>query len=424
MNGRSIQDIVPPARSKPLRPPPVRDQSYGSAPIPPQFNSEKPMNTEGSRNGTFLWIALGGLLVAGVVITLMSTVFHSARVSLTLAEWKTDVSGTYSAGDTVLPYTPLSVSADVSRTVPATGTINASDRASGTIVVSNVYSAKAQRLITNTRFETPEGKVYRIHAPISVPGYTVRNGAKVPGTVEAVVYADEPGSAYNLDSATFKLPGLKGTSQYELITATAQGPLSGGFVGTRATVEKSVRDQALAEIKSEIDRTLREKIATAAPPGSLVLPDSIDIRYVEKPDAASEANAVVSVIGTAFAPAFPSDLFAQSLAQRVAVASDSPLMVMNPHELQYAFISGVGSDGGPISFSIAGTAHLRASFNEQAFADDIAGKSRDAADDVRSSYRGIVGSPTITVRPFWLSTLPKNPERITIKLTGALDPTY
>jgi hypothetical protein len=420
MNGRSIQDIVPPARSKPIRP----SVHQNPPPTPPPYEThQEPMNDEPRSSLPFLWIAAGAVAIAVVVVGLMSTVFHTAHVNVTLMEWKSDVSGSYMAGgDSMLTYTPVKVTSQATRTVPATGSVDASDRASGTIVVSNSYSAKPQRLITNTRFESSDGKVYRIHAPVTVPGYTTRNSQKIAGTAEAVVFADQPGDTYNLDTATFKLPGLKGTNQYDVITAVSKGPIAGGFIGKRATVEKSVRDQAIADMKAELDRTLREKIIGAAPPASIVLGDSINIRYVEHADAADGNNATLAIDGTASAPGFPGDAFARELGSRATVAQEIPVALVNQTELQFALISGADVEsGGPISFTLSGMAHLRAVFNERAFAEDLAGKTKAEANQIQGTYKGISSTATISVRPFWLSSLPKNPERITVAVKGALD---
>lgn len=420
MSGRSIQDIVPPARSKPIRPPPVRDSE---TPPPQSPHSPQPPMYDNAKKFSFLWVAAGGVLVALVVVGLMSTVFHTANVMVTISEWKSDVSATYTAGgDSQLAYTPVLVQAEATRTVPATGTTQAQDRASGSIVVSNLYSAKPQRLITNTRFESVDGKVYRIHTPITVPGYTTRNGQKIAGTIEATVYADQPGDAYNTDATTFKLPGLKGSNQYDLITAKTKTPLQGGFIGTRATVEKSVRDQAIADIQAELDRTLREKVLVSAPPGSTIFADSIHIRYTEKADVASNQEALVSVTGSASAPAFQGDALTRALATRANIQSDASLIILNQNELQYAEVEGGALDsGGPLSFTLSGTAHLRAEFNDKKYASDIAGKSRTAAEEAQEGYRGLVGAPVVHIRPFWMSTTPKNPERITVEVRGALD---
>ena len=425
MNGRSIQDIVPPARNKPIRPPGVSAAPPPPPPPPPsEFRPVAPQEPMKS-SLTFVWIALGALVVAGAVVGLMSTVFHTAEARVTRMECKSDISGDFFAGPELpLTYSPVKASSQVTRTVPATGSVDASDRATGLIVVSNLYSAKPQRLITNTRFETSDGKVYRIHAPITIPGYTTRNGQKVAGTVEAQVYADQPGEAYNKDSATFKLPGLKGSNQYDLITATTKDALTGGFVGKKATVEKSVRDQAIAEMKSELERTLREKVLAGAPPQSVVLLDSVRVRYVERPDTAVGDTATLAMDGTAVVPAFPVDGLARELGLKGGVASDVPLMLMNPNDLTFSTADGALIEGGgTLTFTLSGMAHLRAVFNERSFAEDLAGKTRAEIAQVQAEYRGIAGSAELSVRPFWLSSLPKNPERIKVSVTGALDPT-
>jgi hypothetical protein len=422
MNGRSIQDIVPPARSKPIRPqvqPPA---------TPPQYEHEHehfemtPKNN-GTNSWIFVWIALGALVLAGGVVVFMSTISHTAKAQVTLLEWKSDISGSYNAGgETPLTYTPLKVTESATRTVPATGTIDAEDRATGTVTVSNLYSAKPQRLITNTRFSSSDGKVYRIHTPISVPGYTTKNGQKVAGTIEAVVYADQPGDTFNLDSGDFKLPGLKGSTQYDLITAKVKTPLVGGFIGKRATVEKSVRDQAVAELKAELDRTLREKLLAELPAAAVLFADSVRIRYTESPDQASDSQATITVQGVALAPAFPSDAITRELATRASISSDTPLILRNSSELTYTEVEGEGLEsGGAISFNLSGTAHVSAQFNEQKFAEDLAGKSKSEVQSVRASYQALTGPMEVTVYPFWLSTIPGNPERITVTVKGALD---
>lgn len=371
----------------------------------------------------FVWIAVGAVLVAVIAIVVITTLFHTAEAQVTLLEWKSDVTEVYTAGgEASLTYQVVAVSDVATKTVPATGSVQAEDRATGTIVVSNLYSTQPQRLITNTRFETPDGRVYRIHAPITVPGYTTKSGEKVAGTIEATVYADEPGEKYNVDSSDFKLPGLKNTNQYDVITARTKGPLSGGFVGTRATVEKSVRDQAIAELRAELDRKLRERVVAEAPATSVIFPDSISIRYTEAPDKGEGSEALITVNGSAVAPAFNGDPLARELAQKAGISSDAPLRLENAGELSYAAVEASALDGGgAITFNLAGTAHLVAAFDPTELAEDLAGKDESEAQTVRTEYPALIGPMTVSVYPFWLSTLPANPERISVIIKGALD---
>lgn len=408
MTQRSIQDIVPPARNKPIRP----------TQPPRELHSE---DHHGSGSSIFVWIAVCAVVAVIAIVAVMTFFFHTANVSVTILEWKSEISGSYTAGEGAdLTFSPVSVTEKSEKTVPATGVVDAQDRAVGTIVISNLHSAKSQRLITNTRFEATNGKIYRIHAPVTVPGYTMKGGQKVAGTIDAQVYADQPGDAYNIDSSDFTLPGLKGSDQYKTITAKTKTPLSGGFVGKRATVEKAVRDLAVSELKAELERTLRERIVANAPQGSLIFPEAIALTYIESPDKGSEGgDATISVEGTAKAPAFPKDALARALATRAAISSDAVLELQNPTELSFTLSESVGDTG--LTFTLDGTAHLRAAFNAQEFATALAGKSQAETDAVRAEYQALTGPLTLEVRPFWLSRLPSNPERISVSMRGALD---
>ena len=98
--------------------------------------------------------------------------------------------------------------------VTAESTITANDPAQGTITVYSTET-KAQDLINNTRFETPSGLIFRIHAPITVPPAT----SSGPGSVTATVYADQPGASYNVAATSFTVPGLQNTPEYTEVTA-------------------------------------------------------------------------------------------------------------------------------------------------------------------------------------------------------------
>ncbi len=422
MNGRSIQDIIPPARSRPIRQPlqPMQEQQTPPRPpLPPQ-----PQRLDGGRSKLFILLAviIGALVVVGASIGLMSTIFHTATVTATIAEWEVDSTGTYGAGgDASLQYQLMSFEDRASKTVPATGTVAAEDRATGTIIVSNAYSTKSQRLITNTRFESPDGNIYRIHSPITVPGYTTKDGQKVPGTIEAVVYADQPGEKYNTGLTTFTIPGLKGSPQFDSMTARSKTPMEGGFVGTRAVVEKAVRDEALVELRATLERGLRERLQGEIPVGTTFFPDSLQIAYREEPDAAEGESAVLTVVGTAFAPVFETGVIARELAARTSVIFEWPLMLANPSEVTYTPVSGDPRVGGDISFALSGMAHLVASFSPEKLAMDLAGKEAEDLLSIREQYPALVVDPTVEVYPFWMSRAPQDPGKITVTTVGALD---
>ena len=130
---------------------------------------------------------------------------------------------------TGLSFEVMQLSAEESGLVTATGISSGGQKASGKITVYNNYGSAFQRLIANTRFQTSDGKVYRIKGAISVPGM---------GMTEATVYADQAGEEYNIGPADFTLPGLKGGARFEKVFAKSKTTMAGGSGGNARIVKR------------------------------------------------------------------------------------------------------------------------------------------------------------------------------------------
>jgi len=110
-----------------------------------------------------------------------------------------------------------------------TGRKHVSKKASGEILVFNKYSYAPQRIISNTRFLSKEGKLFRIKGPIVIPGLSKKEGSYIPGQVSVMVYADKPGEEYNIEPTSFTLPGLQGSAKYSKIYAKSSKAMTGGI---------------------------------------------------------------------------------------------------------------------------------------------------------------------------------------------------
>jgi len=148
-----------------------------------------------------------GIIVFLLAITLsvkVIDVFAKATIQVVLHKETINVdtilkSGKMDKAD--LPLEIMQLDMTERKTAKATGVENVEKKASGRIVVYNEFSSAPQKLIATTRFETPDGKIYRIKDAVTVPG---------AGSVEATVYADQPGEEYNIDLTDFTIPGFKG----------------------------------------------------------------------------------------------------------------------------------------------------------------------------------------------------------------------
>lgn len=420
---RSIQDIIPPARSKPIRasltqtsevvkPPPKAPET---PPLPP-----RPQKPPANHTFMLMVIAFGVLLIIGAAFALVSTLFHRAEVSVVLSRYSVPVAETFTAtpDGVLLSYTEKSVETELSTSVPQSGSEPVEERASGTILIYNAYSTKSQRLITNTRFETPGGLIYRIQSPVTVPGYKTVNGERVPGEVEATVYADEPGEKYNIGATDFTIPGLKGSPQFEAMYARSKGTLSGGFVGQRAKVEKSVRDSALSTLRSDGEVKAREAFIASLSPNELLLSSDIAVEFVEQPDIAGDSEATVRLKAIAKAPVFLEDKLASLLASEAGVRAEGSLEITNLKDLSILLEKSKTSDA--LSVTLSGTAELVGVIDRNRLLQDLAGKDQRDVGVVLSGYPAIADMK-VSVYPFWRGTIPEELSKINLSLTEGVD---
>ncbi|MEK7118245.1 MAG: hypothetical protein AAB869_01415, partial [Patescibacteria group bacterium] len=197
-----------------------------------------------------------------------------------------------------LYYATMSTTTSLSLEVPATGEKAVTAKASGKIVVYNKQTV-AQRLIKNTRFQTPDGRIYRINDSITVPKTTVTGGKSAPGSLEVTVYADEAGPRYNSDPVDFTLPGLKDSPLFTKVYARSNGSIAGGASGTVKTVSDRDLKQAGEDLRVQLETKLRSKARGDLAPFQIAYdPASIVVEFGEpllsKTPASANNKAVVA----------------------------------------------------------------------------------------------------------------------------------
>src|SRR3989344_498498 len=119
-----------------------------------------------------LWIALGVAVL--ILVFAVLSMFNGATLAYTPRSAKLSFEEeTYKAkktGETDLIYSVVKLSGEKGVEVSVSGEEQVERKASGVIVVYNDASAEPQKLIENTRFESPSRKIYRIKSAISIPG--------------------------------------------------------------------------------------------------------------------------------------------------------------------------------------------------------------------------------------------------------------
>ena len=432
-----MQDVFPPSASSPERS--IRNltierdsrRSHEPAQAAPRarFNGMPPVREDreggGGNFGRFALWGIATLAVAGLLFLIFSVFWGGAKVLVTPKSVTAIVDGTFTAEKTAdagsLPFEVMTVTRETTRTVPAQGTEDVQVSASGRITVFNDYSTGGQKLIANTRFETPGGLIYRIKDPITVPGRSVSGGASTPGSIEVTVYADKPGEGHNIGLTDFTIPGLKGDPRFSKMYARSNTAMTGGFSGTRPKVLPEDVSTAKAAMQSDLSASLKADAQGQIPEGYLLYPDGEFISFETLPASVTEgsSSAELKERGVLHGILVSKNALAQFVISQTHTTSfeGTPAALLSPEGLSFTIVdkgSAKPESDATFRFSLSGPAQIVWGFDEAQFKTDLAGKEKAALQTVLSGYPGI-DSATVSLRPFWSGSFPDDAEKITVE---------
>jgi hypothetical protein len=363
------------------------------------------------------------VVVCALLALLLSTVFAGASVVVYPQTREVTAPQTLSArinaaaGD--LSYETMTIRRSATVTARASGTANVSRQASGVVTVFNAYSTAPQRLIANTRFEAPDGKIYRIRDSVTVPGGTTGlNGSITPGTITVTVYADSPGESYNREQSTrFTVPGFEGDPRFTKFYAESQGAISGGFVGVEPAVPAAELAQAEAALKLELDTALRAGALSELPQGYFPVEGTLTTSYsdIRKATRGSDAELSQSAIATA-AIVRQNDLAAA--VARETIGSDyrgEAVTFLNLEGVSLSSASSTSAEA-PLTINFGGSLTLLWQFDPALLQQALIGQERSSLEAIIQSFSPAIVRADATIRPFWQGSFPDNPDKIQVTL--------
>jgi len=305
--------------------------------------------------------------------------------------------------------------------VSANGTQHVSRAATGVLTVYNAYSTASQRLIVNTRFEAPDGKIYRIHDSVVVPGTTKdSSGAVVPGTATVSAFADSPGDGYNKGATQLTIPGFKGDPRYDKFYAKTP-EFTGGFVGEEVAVAPGDLQKAQDLLKQSLGDALRSGAQTQIPKEFMVIPGTLAINYgAISQTPADGGKATISQTASATANIVRmTDLASAVARQTVQGYNGEPIGFVDNTQISIAVDTSSTTPTGPMQLRLSGSPTLIWQFDSPALQKALVGKSKGDFEKIVQSFAPAIQCTTDTpckasVRPFWSSSFPSNPDKITI----------
>ena len=396
---------------------------------PPVINNKPPVINSTYRyeydepkkpNKKFLYASILVLVVLAAFG--VSAFFKSAKITITPKNQTLTLNDTFTAKKDIssggLGYQVVTVAKDVEKNVEATGESKVDKKSQGTITIYNSFNSQPQKLIATTRFETPEGLIFRLVKPVTVPGTTVKDGKTVAGSIDAMVEADKSGVDYNISYKDFTVPGLKGDPKYTKIYARSKTEMTGGFSGMQKTVSQAVIDQTNKELEDSLRSYLSKDITTQIPADFVLFAPSVTFKFepVSQVNSAT-GGAVLKKKGVATAVIFDRAVLSRSLLSKLIPDSANDLVkVSNLEDLDFEYATQSPADintANSISFSLKGAPLFVWVVDENKVKSELLGLSKKDAKNVISKYPTIK-ELWIETKPFWNQTIPTNSNKVSV----------
>lgn len=325
-----------------------------------------------------------------------------------------------------LPFSTATAEASASRTVAALGERDVARQASGRIAIANAYNTSEQRLIKNTRFEAPDGKIYRINESVVVPGATKNaDGSLSAGTVEATIFADSAGPSYDRGIDTYTIPGFKGDPRYEKFSARGLTPVVGGFIGKEKVVSDDDRKAAEDGIRAELTEKLARTLSETAPSGRVLIEGSISYVFVPvaETSAAGASEATITLKGTAIG-AFAEEANLASAIAKASIAGygGESVRFLDRTKTGLRAKEPVATEDTELELAGAGSTTLVWQFDPAAIQTLLAGVAEETFASTLRQAGPAIADGTASIRPFWKHSFPKDPADIKVKIGDPAEP--
>lgn len=370
--------------------------------------------------------AIIGTFVLGAVIFIAVTVLP--KVDLSLSSKKIDWSYTDSAvtllsakadyKTVTIPNQRSTSSKNLEMSFPATGKKQVSDKAFGKITIYNSYSSDPQTLVLNTRFLSPDGKIFKLVKTIIVPGAKISEGKILPSSIDADVLAENAGEEYNIGPVKlFQIPGFKGTPKYSAFYAESKSNMTGGFVGEISYPTDSDIAAAKKKIKETLESSLKTELYSKISSDFKIIEGSSSFATLKediKKDVDKDGNFSIFSEAQLTIISFKESDLIDVLSQKAEIEKGENYAVKS-YDLSYG-IARMDVGSGRLSFPVTFKAILSYKIDIEKLKNEIAGMS-----DVELREK-IFSLPAIDMEsqnivsfwPFWVKTVPKKLNKINI----------
>lgn len=359
----------------------------------------------------------------GIGFFLLSTYFGGATISINPVRHDVVLKETKIALSAI-SHESVTVELDSTDEVSANGTVKVERKASGKVVLYNAYNSAVQKLVIDTRLETPNGLIYKLKSAANIPGQKTVNGKLVPGSVEVEVEASEAGEKYNQGFRDFNVVAYKGSDRYKGIYGRSKTPLSNGFLGTVPNIAAKDISSSTSLIKEKINTKADQLFSQKAKDKGqnyVYIPSTKKVVFKDTQNEISKdgKTAILKIEATATAVLFDSaTLFAEIIknqSEQISEQIESDSNFDSSKEIVYtgdfSKLNVVLED--ETSLLVTGTTSISSAIDVTKVTRAVSGLSKEQA---IGAIKRLVELETIEIdiKPWWKKKLP-SAERIVIE---------
>ena len=318
-----------------------------------------------------------------------------------------------------IPLKEISIKKTKSGEFSATDEKELNKKATGIITIYNEYSSDAQPLVVRTRFESPDGRIFRIVEAVTVPGAKIEDGKIIPSALEVRVAADKSGADYNIGPTNFTIPGFKGSSKFAGFYGKSENSMEGGIIGKAKVVSaediKNAEKQLVEELKNAVKITLQEQIPS-------------DLKIIE--ESLREETSIVSSTAEEgdqsekFTLEMEANIFVYLFNEEelrrlvdfnlISMISGDKTPLSNSQQISWSELL-VDWDKGEVSFSLSVEEDLASNVDVQSLKTDLAGL-REVEVRKYLANQPTIETARVSFWPFWIKKIPTRLEKIEITI--------
>jgi hypothetical protein len=370
-------------------------------------------------------IILGCVAIIALAISLL---YSKAIVTVTPEKLDLNVNGNFIAKkdvgtDDSLGYQIITISDQLSRTIPATDGPLIQTKAKGAVTLYNAFSSTTQRIVAGTRLSSNDGLVYKTATSVTIPAKKIVQGKVVFGSVAVSVVADQAGANYNMKpldlKGDFKFIGYKGTPKYDGFFGRLKTDITGGFSGKKKIISPGLQQATIAELQKEIEAKLLARVTASIPNDYIMFNKSNTIEYQDLATSTEIKDmAEISLKGTMYGIIFNSKSLINFIAKREI--QDRRLTEYKIEGLKSLVFKTINDKdfspkkGNTLSFSLSGPLKVIGVISENELKSKLVGIKVKEIDTVIKDNPSVKHA-TVLLTPFWMRSFPASVDNITIE---------